>query len=261
MRAQGGKAADALNGTSHCRCARRSPCHATPSPLSERNPAHAARLSHFTSVSEPPLLATHTLSLLSRWQEQGRQAVVRVLGVHPADYTQIRAGGLASKRAEVAMEVGFIVIACLLSDPRPGAERRGVRVRVEACIKAPIDGPIEARVKAIKDVLQAVEARQLLGRGADQPLELGDEVFVADTQLLAERIDREVLPVPRGLGHRLPHRRIPGIAPWIAALPQILEARQPRQQQALEQGQARLRCGLSSQSLADLSGGPPDGIE
>src|SRR5262249_60619307 len=91
----------------------------------------------------------------------------------PAQQPQTLAGRVPSKRMEVPIEVGLVIVASLVRDLGTG---QGLRV---------------SGVETVEHVLQAVEARQRLGRRHQQSLELSDEMLVTDGQLLGERINRE----------------------------------------------------------------------
>jgi len=123
------------------------------------------------------------------------QAVFRVRDMRPAQQPQTRAGRVPSKRVEVPIEVGLIILAGLVRDPGAG---QGLRV---------------SEVEALEPVVQAVETRERLGCRAHQSLELGDQMLVAHAQLRTERIDQKLAVRARDRGHRLLHELEPGIVP------------------------------------------------
>src|SRR5262249_39535426 len=133
------------------------------------------------SVAEGPAVGLYKIRQFSlarmrlpHRQDSGGQGVggAWVLGVEAAQPLQVVSGGESGEGAEVVLESGAVGIPRLLRHLRPGDEVGGIGV------------------ECVEHALQTVQTGQRLGRRPHQSLELGDEMTVAQAELLAERLDR-----------------------------------------------------------------------
>ena len=90
--------------------------------------------------------------------------MLRVFSENPATNPQIVRGVVSGKRLEILVEVGLIVVARLMRDPRP------------------IDGL--RQVDALEDVAKAIHTRDFFWRAADKALKLCDQVLLTDAHMV-----------------------------------------------------------------------------
>src|SRR6266567_8807782 len=91
---------------------------------------------------------------------------LRVFVVNLTEQLQVLGGGMSGKCGEILIKVGLIIVAMLMSHLAPPSRLSGVKTK--------------------EHVPKTVDAGQLFGCPTRQLLELGNQVFLADTHLVTE---------------------------------------------------------------------------
>ena len=77
---------------------------------------------------------------------------------------------MAGKCLKIFVEVGLIIVVRLVRDPRPIERLHGVNL--------------------VENLLKAVDTRQGFGGAADDLVELGDQMLLADADPITQIVDR-----------------------------------------------------------------------